>query len=215
MAIIIGLTGGIGSGKSTIAKVFASRGVPVFDADASAKQIMNTSPIIKQQLIQVFGPEVYIKADLKTTSQSDLNETNQNQTAVLNRPYLSKIVFGDPFKLELLNSIVHPVTIQAAFDWAATQKVPYVIKEAALFFESGAAMGVHKIIGVSAPKSIRIQRVMHRDDCTREEVLKRMAHQIDESLKMKLCDWVIVNDDQQLVLPQVQILHEKILAELK
>ena len=133
---------------------------------------------------------------------------------VLNRTYLSKIVFSDPFKLEQLNTIVHPITIQAALDWAAVQTAPYVIKEAALFFESGSSFGAHKIIGVSAPKSLRINRVMKRDHCTKEEVEKRMMHQIEESLKMKLCDWVIINDDQQLVLPQVIELNEKILATL-
>ena len=204
MAVIIGLTGGIGSGKSTIAKVFANLGVPVFDADNAAKHIMNTSLEIKEKLIATFGPDVYIKE----------NAQDQNSVEILNRSYLSKIVFSDPFKLEQLNSIVHPVTIQAAFDWAASKQTPYVIKEAALFFESGSIAGVHKIIGVSTPKMMRINRVMKRDHCTKEEVEKRMTHQIEESLKMKLCDWVIINDDQQLVLPQVVALHEKILATL-
>jgi dephospho-CoA kinase len=205
MSVIIGLTGGIGSGKSIVAKVFESLGIPVFNADATAKDIMNTNTIIKTKLIEAFGNEVY----------SNTIDKNGNATETLNRAYLSKLVFSDPFQLEILNAIVHPITIQAAIDWAAAETAPYVIKEAALFFESGAAMGVHKIIGVSAPKSIRIQRVMHRDDCNREEVLKRMAHQIDESLKMKLCDFVIINDDQHLVLPQVVALHEKLLNELK
>jgi dephospho-CoA kinase len=197
MSVIIGLTGGIGSGKSTIAKVFANLGIPVFDADNTAKTLMNSNPIIKEKLIAAFGAEVY---------------TNDNQ--ILNRAYLSKLVFSDQHKLALLNSIVHPITIQAALDWAATQNTPYVIKEAALFFESGATVGVHKIIGVSAPKAVRINRVMKRDHCSKAEVEQRMTHQIEESLKMKLCDWVIVNDDLQLVLPQVVALHETILASL-
>jgi dephospho-CoA kinase len=195
MSVIIGLTGGIGSGKSTVAKVFANLGVPVFDADAAAKNLMNTNTDIKEKLIEAFGQEVY-------------------DSSQLNKAYLSKIVFADTFKLELLNSIVHPITIQAALDWAATQTAPYVIKEAALFFESGSTTGVQKIIGVSAPMALRIHRVMKRDGCTKEEVEKRIAHQIDESLKMKLCDWIIVNDDQQLVLPQVVVLHEQIIASL-
>jgi dephospho-CoA kinase len=194
MAVIIGLTGGIGSGKSTIAKVFANLGVPIFDADSTAKNIMNTNPIIKEKLIAAFGEDVYTKSE------------------ILNRSYLSKIVFTDEYKLVLLNNIVHPITIQAALDWAAVQTTPYVIKEAALFFESGSSFGAHKIIGVTAPKSLRINRVMKRDHCTKEEVQKRMSNQIQESLKMKLCDWVIVNDDQQLVLPQVLAIHETILA---
>jgi dephospho-CoA kinase len=205
MAVIIGLTGGIGSGKSTIAKVFENLGVPIFDADASAKHIMQTNETIKEKLIQTFGPEVYL--------------TQHHQQGVeggssINRSYLSKIVFGDPTKLEMLNAIVHPITIKAAMDWATVQTSPYVIKEAALFFEAGSSLGTYKIIGVSAPKAVRIHRVMKRDACTKEEVEKRMSNQIEESLKMKLCDWVIVNDDLQLVLPQVVALHEQILASI-
>jgi dephospho-CoA kinase len=205
MAVIIGLTGGIGSGKSTIAKVFENLGVPIFDADASAKHIMNTSSAIKEKLIETFGPEAY-------TLQN--NHQGEVESSSLNRSFLSKIVFADPAKLELLNAIVHPITIKAAMDWAAAQTAPYVIKEAALFFESGSSLGTYKIIGVSAPKAVRIHRVMKRDNCTKEEVEKRMANQIEESLKMKLCDWVIVNDDQQLVLPQVVALHQQILSSL-
>lgn len=206
MAIIIGLTGGIGSGKSLVAKVFANIGVPVFDADANAKEIMSSNPLIKEQLVAHFGPEVYI--------QSKDSTKELNHTEILNRTYLSKIVFADPHKLAILNSIVHPITIQAAIDWATNQNAPYVIKEAALFFESGSAKGISKIIGVSAPKALRIHRVMKRDHCTKEEVEKRMDHQIEETIKMKLCDFVIVNDDQHLVVPQVLELHKKLLAEL-
>jgi dephospho-CoA kinase len=200
MSVIIGLTGGIGSGKTTIAKVFAQLGVPVFDADTAAKNIMNTSPIIQEKLMDTFGKEIY--------------EKQENGALQLNRNLLAHLVFSDPFKLEQLNAIIHPITIQAALDWANLQTAPYVIKEAALFFESGSSMGVEKIIGVSAPKALRIHRVMKREACSKQEVEKRMMHQIEESLKMKLCDWVIVNDDQQLVLPQVVALHEQILATL-
>ena len=205
MSVIIGLTGGIGSGKSIVAKVFENLGIPVFNADAAAKDIMNSSPIVKSKLIEAFGKEVY----------SSTIDKNGNVAESLNRSYLSKIAFSDPYQLEILNAIVHPITIQAAIDWAAAQTAPYVIKEAALFFESGSANGITKIIGVSAPKALRIHRVMKRDQCTKEEVEKRMAHQIEETIKMKLCDFVIVNDDQHLLLPQVVALHEKLLAELK
>jgi len=193
MSRIIGLTGGIGSGKSTIAKVFATLGIPVFDADKAAKHIMNDNAEIKEKLLVNFGAEVY-------------------KNNILDREYLAKIVFSDAFKLELLNSIVHPITIQAAKEWALKQNTPYVIKEAALFFESASSQGVEKIIGVSAPLSLRIHRVMKRDNCTKEEVAKRMSHQISETLKMKLCDFVIINDDQQLVVPQVIKLHEQLLS---
>ena len=204
MSIIIGLTGGIGSGKSMVAKVFANLGIPVFDADAASKNIMHSNAIIKEKLIQIFGPEVYIH-------QNDQDNSNGE---IINRAYLSKIVFSDTNKLALLNSIIHPLTIQASIDWASQQSAPYVIKEAALFFESGSTLGVHKIIGVSAPKALRMLRVMKRDSCTKEDVEKRMSNQIDERIKMKLCDWIIINDEQQLVLPQVIALHETIIADL-
>ena len=163
-------------------------------------------------MIAAFGDEVYTST-IEILPESNVIGTPSKQY-VLNKSYLSKIVFSDTHQLAILNSIVHPITIQASMDWANAQTTPYVIKEAALFFESGSSQGLHKIIGVSAPKSLRIHRVMKRDQYSREEVEKRMLNQIDESLKMKLCDWVVVNDDQQLVLPQVVALHEKIIATL-
>ena len=189
MPKIIGLTGGIGSGKTTVANLFASLGIPVFNADDAAKQLMQNSPIIKNQLIQQFGDQVY----------------EQGQ---LNKSYLASIVFADPEKLAILNSIVHPVTIQAALDWAQQQSSAYVIKEAALIFESNASEGLDYVIGITAPLALRIERVMKRDQCTQAEVEKRMQHQISDAVKMKLCDKVIVNDDIQLITPQVIAIHE-------
>jgi dephospho-CoA kinase len=191
MSIIIGLTGGIGSGKSTVAKIFAQLGIPVLDADATAKAIMNEDRSVKTKLIELFGEDAY----------------KENQ---LNRPYIAQLVFEDAFKLQQLNAIIHPITIQYAKDWASKQSAPYVIKEAALFFESGSSEGVEKIIGVTAPKHIRIQRVMQRDQITREDVIKRMEHQLEDSLKMKLCDWVIQNDDMHLLIPQILAIHQEI-----
>ena len=191
MSIIIGLTGGIGSGKSTVAKIFAQLGIPVLDADATAKAIMNEDRSVKTKLIELFGEDAY----------------KENQ---LNRPYIAQLVFEDAFKLQQLNAIVHPITIQYAKDWASKQTAPYVIKEAALFFESGSSEGVEKIIGVTAPKHIRIQRVMQRDQITREDVIKRMEHQLEDSLKMKLCDWVIQNDEMHLLIPQVLAIHQSL-----
>jgi dephospho-CoA kinase len=193
MSIIIGLTGGIGSGKSTVAKIFAQFGIPVLDADATAKAIMNEDSSVKTKLIELFGTEAYKESQL-------------------NRPYIAQLVFEDAFKLQQLNAIIHPITIQYAKDWALKQSAPYVIKEAALFFESGSAEGVDKIIGVTAPKHIRIQRVMQRDQISREEVIKRMEHQLEDSLKMKLSDWVIQNDDMHLLIPQLLAIHNEILV---
>ena len=195
MATMIGLTGGIGSGKSVVAKVFATLGIPVFNADDEAKRIMQTSPEIKTKLIEQFGLEIY----------------NENG---LDKEKLASIVFNDPFQLQLLNAIVHPVTIQAAKDWAAKQTTPYVIKEAALIFESGTADGLFKVIGVTAPLSLRTHRVMQRDGITKDQVDARMRNQISDTIKMRLCDYVIENNNQQMVIPQVLEIDKAIRAAL-
>jgi dephospho-CoA kinase len=195
MAIMIGLTGGIGSGKSVVAKVFATLGIPVFNADEEAKRIMQTSTEIKTKLIEQFGTDIY-------------NES------VLDKEKLASIVFNDPFQLQLLNAIVHPLTIQAAKDWAAKQTSPYVIKEAALIFESGAADGLFKVIGVTAPLSLRTHRVMQRDGITKDQVDARMRNQISDIIKMRLCDYVIENNNQQMVIPQVLAIDKAIRAAL-
>ena len=196
MAAIIGLTGGIGAGKTTVAKVFKALGIPVFNADEVAKELMHTNPVIKNQLLTTFGERVYLSS------------------GALDKDYLADIVFKDAYQLELLNAIVHPVTIQAAKDWAATQSAPYVIKEAALLFEAGATDVLTAIIGVAAPLNLRIQRVMQRDACSKIEVEQRMRHQISDTIKLKLCDWVIDNNDQDLIIPQVLKIQEAILAKL-
>ena len=195
MTKMIGLTGGIGSGKSVVAKIFSTLGSPVFNADDEATRIMQTSPEIKSKLIQQFGMDIY-------------NESG------LDKEKLASIVFDDPFQLQLLNAIVHPVTIQAAKDWAAKQTSPYVIKEAALIFESGAADGLLKVIGVTAPLSLRTHRVMQRDGITKDQVDARMRNQISDTIKMRLCDYVIDNNNQQMVIPQVLEIDKAIRAAL-
>ncbi|MCW3118912.1 MAG: dephospho-CoA kinase [Chitinophagaceae bacterium] len=190
MALHIGLTGGIGSGKSTVAKIFEVLGIPVYYADEAAKNLMNTDEELKAGIKKHFGDQSY----------------TDNQ---LNRNYLAEQVFNDNYKLELLNSLVHPVTIRDAGIWMLNQKGPYTIKEAALLFESGSAENLDYIIGVYAPQSLRIKRVMDRDHATREEVIKRINRQVDDEIKMKLCDFIIHNDGQHPVIPQVIALHEK------
>lgn len=188
----IGLTGGMGSGKTTVSKIFSVLGIPVFYADEAAKAIMNENAALKEGIINLFGKEAY---------------TNN----ILNRKYISGIVFKDKFKLEQLNALVHPITIAAADEWANAQSSAYIIKEAALMFESPAAANLDYVIGVYAPQHLRLQRVMNRDNVSREAVLARMNNQLDETIKMKLCDFVIVNDEQTAVLPQVLDLHKKFL----
>ena len=195
MATMIGLTGGIGSGKSVVAKIFTTLGIPVFNADEAAKHIMQSNPEMKAKLIEQFGSSIYDAAGLQKEKLAD-------------------IVFNDPYQLQLLNAIVHPVTIQAAKDWAAKQTSPYVIKEAALIFESAAADGLFKVIGVTAPLSLRIQRVMQRDGVSKEQVEARMQHQISDTIKMRLCDYVIENNNQHMLIPQVLELDKAIRAAL-
>lgn len=187
----VGLTGGIGSGKSTVAKVFEVLGVPVYYADEAAKRLMNEDEQLKQQLILHFGEATY-------------------SNGVLNRAHLSSLVFQNKEQLELLNSLVHPATIADAAQWFSRQSTPYVIKEAALLFESGTAEGMDKVIGVWAPETIRIKRVMDRYKVAAEEVKRRMNNQIDETIKMRLCDFIIQNNEQQLITLQVLELHEQL-----
>ena len=189
----IGLTGGIGSGKTTVAKIFEVLAVPVYYADDAAKRIMNEDEDLKQKIIQHFGTEAY--AD--------------NQ---LNRSHISAIVFTAPEKLALLNSLVHPVTIADADKWMQRQTAPYIIKEAALMFESDAHNHVDYVIGVSAPEQMRIQRTMQRDGISETAVAARINKQMNEEEKLKLCDFIINNDETQLLIPQVLQLHEKFLA---
>ena len=186
----VGLTGGIGSGKSTVAKIFEILGIPVYYADDAAKNLMTSDPDLKAQIQKIFGVEAYAGNKL-------------------NRTLIASIVFNDPQKLDLLNSIVHPVTIIDAERWMNVQTAPYVIKEAALLFESKASENLDYIVGVAAPVELRIQRSMARDDISREEVINRMTRQMDEDQKMDLCDFVLRNDGQVLLIPQVVELHEK------
>lgn len=186
----IGITGGIGSGKSTVAKIFATLGIPVYDADIAAKKLMITNETIKTNIIKHFGEQSY-----------------KNNT--LNRSYLSSIIFKNAEKLQLLNSITHPITISNANEWFQRQQAPYALKEAALIFESNSNQYLDYVIGVSAPKAIRIIRIMQRNNLSREDVLKIMSRQMNEDEKMKRCNFVIDNSGKVSVIQQVFNLHHQ------
>ena len=191
--IRIGLTGGIGSGKTTVAKIFETLGIPVYYADDAAKRIMNEDAALREAIQQNFGEESY---------------TNKT----LNRSYLASVVFGTAEKLALLNKLVHPLTIADSEAWMQLQTGPYAIKEAALIFESDVWKDLDKVIGVSSPIELRLQRTMERDVANREAVQARISKQMDEEEKMKRCDFVLYNDETQLLIPQVLALHEKLIA---
>jgi dephospho-CoA kinase len=189
----IGITGGIGAGKSTVASIFKVLGVPVFDADATAKNILQSDLVLREQVCAAFGSETY-------------------KNGLLDRKYLATLVFSNPDQLAKLNALVHPATVVAAEKWAKNYKdQPYIIKEAALLFEAGTDQGLNFIIGVTAPEELRITRVMARDHVSREEVIKRMQHQLEDSDKMNRCHFVIDNNEQALVIPQVLALHQQFL----
>ncbi|GAB3429095.1 dephospho-CoA kinase [Niabella aquatica] len=187
----IGLTGGIGSGKTTIAKIFSTLGIPVYDADSAAKLLMHTHDEIRQQLTATFGKDTF--------------KNNQ-----LNRAYLAGVVFGNEEKLRKLNAITHPVTIQDSINWFNRQTAPYAIKEAALIFESGSNEHLDYTIGVWAPRQLRAERILLRGELTEPQIYERMARQMNEEQKMQLCDFVIKNDGTSSVLQQVFRLHQQI-----
>ena len=188
----IGITGGIGSGKTFICQLFKALGVPVYNADDEAKKLMNGDPRIRERLIAEFGDATY----------------KDNQ---LDRAFLASQVFSDKTKLDRLNSIVHPIVIQAAKDWADQQKSRYSLKEAALLFESGSYKELDYTILVTAPLELRIERVMQRDAVTEQQVRERINKQLSDEEKLKLADFVIVNDGVTPLLPQVWTLHQKFL----
>lgn len=192
MALKIGITGGIGSGKTFLTKLFEALGVPVYNADEEAKRLMNSDARIKKQLIELFGAATY-------------------KDGKLDRTFLAAIVFSDKEKLELLNSIVHPIVIQEAKDWAERQTSRYSLKEAALLFESGSYKELDYTILVTAPMDVRIQRVIKRDGVTEQQVRERISKQLSDEEKLLLADFVIVNDGITPLLPQVWTLHQKFL----
>lgn len=186
----VGITGGIGSGKTTVCRVFQSLGVPVYNADDAAKTLMATDENVKSRLITVLG-NVY--------------EIDGN----LNRKRIAELVFNDPQLLEAINNIVHPAVIADYAEWESTHfHSVYCIRESAILFESGTHKGLDKIILVSAPERLRLQRIIARDQRTEEQIKSIMRQQWSDDEKHKLSDHVIVNDDVLAVLPQVLNLHQ-------
>ncbi len=190
----IGITGGIGSGKSTVSKIFEVLGVKVFYADDQAKRIMTTDPILMADIKRTFGEVSYF------------------EDGTLNRKHIAGIVFNNEAELAKLNAITHPAVFRAFDAWVAqVTDTPYIIKEAALLFEASSYKICDKTIMVYAPLEMRIDRVMARDNLTREEALARNARQFTDEQKIKLADYLIKNDDSELVIPQVLALHQQFL----
>lgn len=190
----VGITGGIGSGKTTVCKIFEVLGIPVFYADAEAKRIMNTDDLLMSSIRQQFGDNAY------------------SETGQLNRSYLAGVVFNDEIELEKLNKLVHPAVFRAFNEWVQAQKgVPYVVKETALLFESEAYKLCNYTILVSSTAELKIRRVIQRDNISKNEVELRMKKQFTDVKTAKLADFIVTNDEKELLLPQVIGLHEKFL----
>lgn len=189
----IGITGGIGSGKSLVCKIFGCLRVPTYDADGRARKLMTEDSVLVDQIKKEFGEQSY---------QAD---------RTLNRDFLGKEVFNNPTKLETLNRLVHPrVAIDGEKWMQENSNVAYTVKEAALLFESGSYKSLDKIIVVTAPERLRVQRVISRDKSrTEEDVLKIIRSQMNEDEKVSRADFLIVNDELNLLLPQVLKLHER------
>ena len=186
----IGVTGNIGSGKSTVCRVFNLLGIPVFYADTAAKNIMTTDNELIKGIRNAFGEPAYF------------------QDGSLNRKFIADIVFNKPGELQKLNALVHPAVFRAFDNWAANiTDAPYVIKEAALLFESTSYTHCDSTLLVSAPLEMRKQRVMTRDNISSEEVLAREARQMNEEKKKSLANYIIANDESSLLIPQVLALH--------
>lgn len=191
----VGITGGIGSGKTTICKLFELLGIPVYYSDDRAKALMTESPALVQQVKALFGAEAYF-ADGK-----------------LHRAYLGGIVFNDPVALKQLNGIVHPAVGQDALDWHMQQDAPYTLKEAALLYESGIYRSLDRMITVFAPLPMRIERVMQRDGVDELAVRNRVSKQMLDYDKISLADFVITNNGQQSLIQQVLQIHRQLLEE--
>ncbi|HMU69733.1 MAG TPA: dephospho-CoA kinase [Chitinophagales bacterium] len=196
--IKVGITGGIGSGKSTVCKIFEVLGVPVYYADERAKEILQTDAEIIKRVKDLFGEDVY-----------DSNH-------VLDRKRVAFVVFHEPEFLAQYNKIIHPAVLLDSEKWMQRHlQYPYVIKEAALLFESGGNKQLDKVICVTAPEDLRIQRVMQRDNTTEEQVRSRMANQMSEEEKLEKSDFILYNDGSAPLIRQVLNIHEKLLEIIR
>ena len=192
--VVVGITGGIGSGKSTVAKVFSLLGVPVYEADSRAKWIIIQNQELKREIIALLGSDAYLP------------------DGSYNRAWVASQVFGQPVLLQKLNALVHPAVRKDAQDWVIQhQDVPYVLYEAALLKGAGDGNLCDKMISVIAPIDLRVQRVKLRDNRTEEEIRAIIERQLPDAERIKFSDWLIQNDDQTPVIPQILQIHQSLL----
>lgn len=191
--IKVAVTGGIGSGKSVVCKIFEKIGIPVFNADFEAKKLINTSRTIHDKLVSLFGAAIY-------QSNGDIH-----------RKKMADLIFNDNFALQKVNEIVHPEVRKRFIEWAKEQNSPYIIQEAAIIFESKQTQSFDKIITVTAPLELKIERVIKRDQVSKEEVYKRIQSQLPDEIKIAKSDFVIMNDEIEMIIPQIIEIHNKLI----
>lgn len=187
----VGITGGIGSGKSTVCRMLSERGVALYDADSRAKELMSTSESLRRALIENFGEETFTASGL-------------------NRAYLAERVFHNAEQLRLLNSLVHPAVIADFEAWADEQEGKYVVFESAILFEAGLESRVDVVVAVMAPESLRVERVMARDGHSKEQVLARIKNQMSDDERSDRAKYSIVNIDVEDLEEDVEQLHRRL-----
>lgn len=192
--IVVGLTGGIGSGKSTVSGMFKDLGVPVYDSDSEAKRLMTTSAELKKAIIELLGKRAY-------------------DGKILNRSFIANQIFENPETLQKLNKIVHPAVRTDFLEWTEIQEAPYVIQETALIFENEAQENYDYVILVTAPEDLRLQRVMERDEASKEEVLNRMRNQMSDDKKVALSNFCIDNINLEITKKRVAELHQRLVRQ--
>ena len=191
-ALKLGVTGGIGAGKTSVCRVFSVLGIPVFSADTEAREVMDIDTVIILRINTIVGKDLYINGSL-------------------DRAELAKLIFNNNRLLEKINSLVHPVVFSRFREWEKKQSAPYVIMEAAILFESGASKVVDRIVTVVAPMEERVGRVIHRSNLTREQVMERMRNQMSDSERISQSDYTIHNSENDMIIPAVLDIHEDIL----
>ncbi|HKK41009.1 MAG TPA: dephospho-CoA kinase, partial [Bacteroidales bacterium] len=189
----LGITGGIGSGKTSVCRVFNILGIPVFSADPVAREIMDNDPGVKRQINIITDRDMYLNGDL-------------------DRPELAQLIFNDISLLGRVNSLVHPVVFDYFKKWASEQEAPYIIMEAAILFESGASKLVDKTVSVIAPVEERVARVIRRNRLTRDQVLDRIKNQMDDEERIRLSDYVIYNSENDMIIPAVLKIHNDLMV---
>lgn len=191
--IEVGLTGGIGAGKTTVASIFSQLGIPVYQSDSRAKNLVDTQAYIKTKINALFGEEMYTKGKL-------------------NRAKVAQLVFRNKSKLASLNAIIHPEVAKDYKQWVLQQQTEYVIKEAAILIETGGHKNADALVVVSAPEQLRIERVMKRNSMLEKEVEARIKNQMPQENKDALADFLIVNNEQDSLIHQVLTIHHQLLS---